>query len=109
MCEGAKHLIELGLVDKDKIFIIGSSATGYTVLRALYKEPQLFKAAVCSYGFSDLFELTAETHRFEKAYNYHLISPETEKQIWQARNMSDKLDKIVTPMALYHGSDGKLF
>jgi dipeptidyl aminopeptidase/acylaminoacyl peptidase len=75
------------------------------VLRALYKEPRLFKAAVCSYGFSDLFGLAAETHRFEKAYNYHLIAPESDRKTWEERSMGDKLDKIQTPLLLYHGKD----
>lgn len=29
VCEGAKHLIEQGRVDKNNIFICGSSASGY--------------------------------------------------------------------------------
>ncbi|KAI6177607.1 Acyl-peptide hydrolase [Aphelenchoides bicaudatus] len=105
VCEGAKHLIDKGRADKNNVFIVGSSASGYGVLRALYKEPHLFKAAVCSYGFSDLLGLATETHRFEKAYNYHLIAPESDQKVWQERTMVDKLDKIQTPLLLYHGKD----
>jgi dipeptidyl aminopeptidase/acylaminoacyl peptidase len=105
VCEGAKYLIKQGRVDPQNVFITGSSAGGYLVLRALFKEPSLFKAAVCSYGFSDLFALAAETHRFERAYNDHLIAPQSAKDIWAERNMADKLDNISTPMLLYHGTD----
>lgn len=63
---------------------------------------------MCSYGFADLFALAAETHRFEKAYNYHLVAPESDSQTWTERNMADKLDRIQTPMLLYHGTEDKV-
>jgi dipeptidyl aminopeptidase/acylaminoacyl peptidase len=98
-------LINQERVDPQNIFISGGSAGGYLLLRALYKEPSLFKAAACSYGFYDIFALDAETHRFERAYLYHLIAPQNAKEVWAERNMADKLDKIYTPMILFHGTD----
>ena len=47
--EGAKALVEQGLVDPQKLIIKGGSAGGYTVLNCLIHHPGLFKAGLCSY------------------------------------------------------------
>ncbi|KAI6218434.1 Peptidase S9 domain containing protein, protein [Aphelenchoides besseyi] len=103
LCETAKALINQKKIDPNNIFIMGGSSGGYSLLRVLYREPKLFKGAVCSYGFADLFALAAESHRFERAYNYRLIAPAEDKDTWNERNMSDKLESIKTPVQLFHG------
>lgn len=34
-----------------------------------------------------------------------MIAPESDRKTWEERSMGDKLDKIQTPLLLYHGKD----
>ncbi|HWQ84287.1 MAG TPA: prolyl oligopeptidase family serine peptidase, partial [Anaerolineales bacterium] len=65
---GVNALVELGLVDRDKVIIKGGSSGGYTVLKALIDFPGFFKAGICLYGISNHFAISAETHKFEAHY-----------------------------------------
>lgn len=69
-----RHLAERGWCDPEHCFISGSSAGGYTVLRALmYTEA--FQAGACYYGVSDLEAICDDTVRFEARYGDKLIAP----------------------------------
>jgi dipeptidyl aminopeptidase/acylaminoacyl peptidase len=70
---GARALVELGLADPGRLIIQGGSAGGFTVLNALIQYPGLFKAGVCLFGVSNLFNL--DTHKFEERYNDSLVGP----------------------------------
>jgi len=61
---GARHLVDLGEVDGDRLIIRGASAGGYTTLCALTFR-DTFKAGADYYGVSDLEAMRKETHKFE--------------------------------------------
>lgn len=69
---GAQHLISRGLVDPARVAIRGASAGGLTVLQAL-ATTDVFTAATCLYGVSDLRALLRETHKFESQYAFRLV------------------------------------
>lgn len=52
--DGVKDLIAKGLVDPDRICIVGASYGGYVALQAGAKNPELFKCVVSRAGVSDL-------------------------------------------------------
>lgn len=101
-----KVLSTKGLVAKEKLALMGSSAGGFTVLHLLIKHPGLFKAAICSYAVSDLIDDVENTHKFEKYYHRFLTGnyPE-EKQRFNERSPINHISKIKDPVALYHGQD----
>ncbi|CAD5222215.1 unnamed protein product [Bursaphelenchus xylophilus] len=109
VCDSIKFLSEGGpaleFINPDKVFITGGSAGGYLLLRALARNPEAFRAGACSYGFCDIYALCSEDHKFEYAYNYALISPKEDSKTWEERNMTDKLDRIKTPLMLFHGKE----
>lgn len=72
---GAQHLARIGAVDPERMVIMGGSAGGYAVLRALILHPGLFKAGICLYGVTDLFDLASGTHKFEQHYLDSLVGP----------------------------------
>src|SRR5205085_10058995 len=76
---GARHLIERGLVDGARCVIDGGSAGGYTTLAALTFR-DLFKAGASHYGVSDLAALVRDTHKFEARYLDRLIGPWPERR-----------------------------
>lgn len=65
---GAQFLAQRGLVDAERLIVMGGSAGGFTVLLSLIRHPGLFKAGLCMFGVSNLFTLAADTHKFEQHY-----------------------------------------
>ncbi len=66
-CNGALHLVEKGLADRNRLAIRGGSAGGYTTLASLAFRPEVFKAGASHYGLSELEIFVKDTHKFEFA------------------------------------------
>lgn len=99
-------LVKIGLITKDRLAVMGSSAGGFSVLQLLIKHPGLFKAAICSYAVSDLVDDAKNTHKFEKYYHRFLTGnfPEEEAR-FIARSPITHLEYIKDPVAIFHGKD----
>ena len=107
--DGAQFIINQGLADAKKIFISGNSAGGLTCFLSLIKYPNFWKAAISCYGISDLISLNEDCHRFEKYYNDLLLGPlDTNKHIWLERSPINYIDKICSPILLFHGLNDKV-
>lgn len=103
---GARHLIDEGLVDGEKIVIMGGSAGGYTVLQALVDAPGFFKAGVCSYGIGNQFNLLMDTHKFESHYSYWLLGDLPEAiQTWRDRSPLFQADRIQDALIVFQGTE----
>lgn len=102
---GAQHLVDEGLVDKDKLVIMGGSAGGYTVFQALTDHPGFFAAGISMYGITNLFSLTASTHKFESRYNDSLLGVlPKDAQLFKDRSPFFKSDKLRDPIAIFQGA-----
>ena len=102
---GARHLVEQGLVDPERLLVRGSSAGGLTTLCALAFH-DVFKAGACYYGVSDLAGLDADSHKFESHYNQYLIAPpERAEQVYRERSPIHHADKLNRPMIFFQGLD----
>jgi dipeptidyl aminopeptidase/acylaminoacyl peptidase len=101
---GARSLAERGLVDSQRMVILGGSAGGFTVLKALEDHPGFFKAGICLYGVSNQFTLAAETHKFEAHYTDTLVGllPEA-SALYRERSPVFFADRIKDPMAIFQG------
>jgi dipeptidyl aminopeptidase/acylaminoacyl peptidase len=101
---GARSLAEQGLVDGDRLVIMGGSAGGFTVLKALEDYPGFFKAGICLYGVSNQFTLAAETHKFEAHYTDTLLGPLPEaSDLYRERSPIFFVDRIQDPIAIFQG------
>lgn len=106
---GARHLVDQGLADPDRLVISGGSSGGYTVLRALTLHPGFFRAGVCRYGVSDLFGFTDTTHKFESRYNDQLLGPLPESaDRWRERSPINTADAICDAVILFHGTEDEV-
>jgi dipeptidyl aminopeptidase/acylaminoacyl peptidase len=105
---GARYLVDHGLVDGNRVTITGGSAGGYTVLRAL-TSTHYFKAGASHFGISDLEVFHADTHKFESMYDQGLIGrwPE-ERHIYRERSAIHYLDRIEAPVILFQGLEDKI-
>jgi dipeptidyl aminopeptidase/acylaminoacyl peptidase len=105
---GAKYLVEQGLVDGDRLVIKGGSAGGYTTLAALTFR-KTFKAGASYYGVSDLTALARDTHKFEARYLDGLIGPYPEKEaLYQERSPIHHIDQLACPIIFFQGDEDRV-
>jgi dipeptidyl aminopeptidase/acylaminoacyl peptidase len=106
---GVRYMVEDGLVDGDKLVVMGGSAGGFTVLKALEDYPGTFKAGVCLYGVANQFTLVADTHKFEERYSDSLLGPLPEAAgVYRERSPIFFVNKIKDPIAVFQGEDDKV-
>ncbi|MBD0326452.1 MAG: S9 family peptidase [Pyrinomonadaceae bacterium] len=105
---GARHLIERGLVDGERCAITGGSAGGYTTLCALTFR-KLFKAGASHYGVSDAEALAKETHKFESRYLDGLIGPYPERaDLYRERSPIYFTDQLSASVIFFQGLEDKV-
>jgi dipeptidyl aminopeptidase/acylaminoacyl peptidase len=101
---GAKHLARQKQIDGKRIVIMGGSAGGFTVLKAMEDYPGFFKAGICMYGVSNQFTLVADTHKFEARYSDTLLGmlPQA-ADVYRERSPEFYCDQIQDPIAIFQG------
>ncbi len=105
---GAKYLVEQGLVDGDRLGIRGSSAGGYTTLAALTFY-DTFQAGASYYGVSDMEALAKDTHKFEARYLDLLVGPYPEQQqIYWQRSPINFAEQLTCPVIFFQGLEDKV-
>ncbi|MDH3661021.1 MAG: S9 family peptidase [Alphaproteobacteria bacterium] len=99
----ARHLVDAGKADPDRLAITGGSAGGFTTLAALTFH-DLFKAGASHYGVSDLEALAKETHKFESRYLDNLIGPYPDGvDIYRASSPIHHVGGLTSPMIFFQG------
>jgi dipeptidyl aminopeptidase/acylaminoacyl peptidase len=102
---GARYLIDQGLVDPERTAIRGWSASGYTTLATLAFR-DTFKAGASHFGISDLETMTTDTHKFESRYLDGLIGPYPDRRdVYMERSPIHHLDGFSEPLILFQGSE----
>ncbi len=105
---GARYLVQRGLVDARRLAIRGSSAGGYTTLCALTFR-SFFAAGASYYGIGDLEIFVRDTHKFESRYLDRLIGSFPERRdLYRARSPIHFIDRIACPMILFQGLEDKI-
>jgi dipeptidyl aminopeptidase/acylaminoacyl peptidase len=106
--KGARHLVEQGKVDGNRLMITGGSAGGYTTLCALTFR-DTFRAGASHYGISDAEALEKDTHKFESRYSHLLIGPYPERRdIYYDRSPINFADRLSCPVIFFQGLEDKV-
>ncbi len=104
----ARHLVEQGLVDPDRIAVTGGSAGGYTTLLSLTKR-DFYGAGSSHYGIGDLELFIKETHKFEAHYCDTLIGPYPERaDVYRERSAVHFANDLKAPVMLLQGLEDKV-
>ncbi|KAI8364838.1 Alpha/Beta hydrolase protein [Choanephora cucurbitarum] len=107
-CNAALYLADQGLVDRNKLAIVGGSAGGFTTLASVAFR-KVFQAGCCLYGVSDITLLAKETHKFESRYPDRLIGEyPKDEEIYKERSPLFKADEIECPVIFFQGSEDKI-
>ncbi len=110
--DGVQYLIEKGVVDEDRVCVVGSSYGGYAALAAGAFSPQMYKCIVSLAGVSDLHAML-ESERSEHGKDHWVFS------YWQDQVGSELADRgflrsispvrhaenFQAPVLLLHGKD----
>jgi dipeptidyl aminopeptidase/acylaminoacyl peptidase len=105
---GARYLVERGLVDGKRLAITGGSAGGYTTLCALTFR-DVFKAGASHYGIGDLEALAHDTHKFESRYEESLVGPyPAQRDLYRARSPLHFTDRLSCPVIFFQGLEDKI-
>lgn len=105
---GARHLVERGDVDGNRLAITGGSAGGYTTLCALAFR-DLFAAGASHFGVSDAEALAKETHKFESRYLDSLIGPYPESAaLYRERSPIHFTDRLSCPTVFFQGLEDRI-
>jgi dipeptidyl aminopeptidase/acylaminoacyl peptidase len=105
---GARHLVERGEADGERLMIRGGSAGGYTTLCALTFR-DTFQAGASYFGVSDLEALTRETHKFESRYLDRLVGPYPERlDLYKERSPIHHIDRLSCPVIFFQGLEDQV-
>jgi dipeptidyl aminopeptidase/acylaminoacyl peptidase len=105
---GARHLVQNGEVDRNRVSIEGGSAGGYTTMCALTFR-DFFKAGASYFGISDLETFVKDTHKFESRYLDRLVGPYPEKKdLYRERSAINYVERVSCPMILFQGLEDKI-
>jgi len=104
----ARHLIEQGLADGDRVSITGGSAGGFTVLLSITKH-DFYHAGASHFGIGNLESFAKETHKFESRYMDTLVGPYPERaDLYRDRSAINFADQLACPVVLFQGLEDKV-
>jgi dipeptidyl aminopeptidase/acylaminoacyl peptidase len=105
---GARFLVERGLVDDGRMVISGGSAGGYTTLAALTFH-DFFQGGASYYGVSDVAALARDTHKFESRYLDWLIGPWPEQEaLYRERSPLFHAERLSRPVIFFQGDEDEV-
>lgn len=109
--DGVKKLLKSGLVDPQRLAIMGASFGGYLAMCGAAYEPALYRCAITEAGVFDWAEMMQEAKRtqFESVrYQYYLRNLGDPKQrAAELAEMSplNHLDQVKVPVLIAHGME----
>lgn len=111
--DGVNWLVKQGIVDKNRIGIMGSSFGGFSALAGVSKNPNLYQCGVSQAGITDILtflETIPPTWTPFRAMLYEMIGdPVKDEKMLKAQSPFYNADKIKAPLFIAHGiNDSKV-
>jgi dipeptidyl aminopeptidase/acylaminoacyl peptidase len=113
--DAVAHVRGLGVVQGDKIAILGASYGGFAAMLGAIRQPDLYKAVVSIAGPSDLVEMMNWERREEgddsPAYQYWLRQigdPRTDAEALAAVSPARHAEALTAPVMLIHGREDRI-
>lgn len=105
--DGVTWLIHQGIADKNRIAIMGTGFGGYSALYAACFNPTLYKCAIASSGYTNLFTYLKEIPPYYKQYlemYYKIIGdPTKEYDLFKATSPLFHTEKVKMPILMFQG------
>ena len=107
--DGVHWLIKQGIVDRDRIAIMGSSFGGFVALQGLAKTPELYKCGVSQAGIFDIpsfLETIPPTWTPFRKMLYEMIGdPILDSTMLKANSPYYNCENITAPILMAHGAN----
>ncbi len=104
----ARHLVDTGRVDGNRLLIHGGSAGGYTTLCAA-TFTDVFAAGASYFGIADTMVFVNETHKFESRYTDGLFGPWPDTaDVYRDRSPVAHAERLATPLIIFQGLEDKV-
>ncbi|MCE9854191.1 alpha/beta hydrolase family protein [Shewanella chilikensis] len=105
--DATRHLIEQGIVDKQRICIVGGSFGGYSALQSSVMEPDLFK---CAIGFAGVYDLEmmfkeGDVQARDSGTSYLRTVLGQDQAVLRAMSPTRNVDKLKANLLLVHGGN----
>jgi len=101
--DGASWLIDEGIVDPERICIIGWSYGGYAALLSTLEAPDLYKCTVSIAGVTDPWTLITDSRKFQGGTKYRLEQIGTEEETIKQGSPLERAKEYQGPVMLFHG------
>ncbi|MCL1059749.1 S9 family peptidase [Shewanella gelidimarina] len=105
--DATKHVIEQGIVDKERICIVGGSFGGYSAIQSATIEPDLFK---CAIGFAGVYDLPlmfdegdVQGRRAGKRYLKEVLGED--EKLLESMSPTHNVGKLKANIMLVHGGE----
>ena len=114
LVDGAKWLVDQGLVDPARICIVGASYGGYATLYGVARDPDFWRCGVAWVGVSDislLFDVTwSDTARSSSRFldneaRYRIGDPKRDAEQFRKTSAVENAQRIKAPLLLAYGSE----
>jgi dipeptidyl aminopeptidase/acylaminoacyl peptidase len=108
--DGVHFVISKGIVNSNRVCIVGKETGGYASLMATVKTPDLFRCAISFGGIADLRDFLLEKRAFE---HYNILWERQVGQYWGDRSKLmetspvNHAEKIRTPLLIMHGAEDR--
>jgi len=101
-----RYLRTLPEVDPERIGIMGGSYGGFMSFIAATKRPDLWRAAVPSYGVTDLHAMWAESKQhFRHFLRTQMGDPDADRALWRDRSAIEFAQDATAKLLILHGTN----
>ena len=105
VADSARHLVEIGAADAERIACGGWSYGGYLTLAALTFNPGLFAAGITICGMSDLITFYRNTEQWIAYAAYPEYGhPVGDRELLEALSPLQRVDALTAPLLVVHGA-----
>lgn len=105
--DGVTWLIHQGVVDKERIAIMGTGFGGYSALHAATFNTSMFKCAISASGYSNLFtffkEIPPHLQQYLQLYYEVIGNPHVEPKLFRAISPVFHADQVKIPVMFVQG------
>lgn len=112
--DAVRYLGQHKYIDSKRVGIYGGSAGGYGTLSAIHMFPDIFAAAVSSYGISDIQALQVDTYKFESHDVERLVlslcaedDAVGRAELYKQRSPRYHAHRITAPLLILQGTSDK--
>lgn len=112
LADGVEALADFGLIDKNKVCIVGASYGGYAALASAAFHPDVYKCSISIAGVSDLNAMLSESkesygrdHWVVSYWEGIMADGDARRKKLQEASPAEAADRIKAPVLLIHGFD----